>query len=103
MPRIPSRCRAAGTRQGRVVLVQLRDEVDPETGQRFTVKRYRSEKTTDENGWRHVEITLMPDNPAFEPITLTGDDEERVAVIAELLEVLGTADAIEGREFAQNT
>ena len=92
-----------GTRQGRVVLVQLRDEVDPETGQRFTVKRYRSEKTTDENGWRHVEITLMPDNPAFEPITLTGDDEERVAVIAELLEVLGTADAIEGRESAQNT
>ena len=79
----------AGTRQGRVVLVQLADEIDPETGQRFTVKRYRSEKTADEDGWRHVAITLRPDNPAFEAIRLTADDEERVAVVAEFVEVVG--------------
>ena len=78
-----------GTRQGRVVLVQLADEIDPETGQRFTVKRYRSEKTADEDGWRHVAITLGPDNPAFEPIRLTADDEGRVAVVAEFVEVVG--------------
>ena len=78
-----------GTRQGRVVLVQLADEVDPETGQRFTVKRYRSEKTADEDGWRHVAITLKPDNPAFEPIQLRAEDEERVAVVAEFVEVVG--------------
>ena len=45
-----------GTRQGRVVLMRLADEIDLETGQRFTVKRYRSEKTADEDGaggmWR---------------------------------------------------
>ena len=34
-----------GTRAGKVVLVQLHDTLDPDTGQRFTVKRYRSEKT----------------------------------------------------------
>ena len=34
----------AGTRQGKMVLVQLRDATDPETGQRYTVKRYKSEK-----------------------------------------------------------
>ena len=78
-----------GTRQGRVVLVQLADEVDPETGQRFTVKRYRSEKTADEDGWRHVAITLKPDNAAFEPIQLRAEDEERVAVVAEFVEVVG--------------
>ena len=33
-----------GTRQGRLVVVQLEDAVDPETRQRYTVKRYRSEK-----------------------------------------------------------
>jgi phage repressor protein C with HTH and peptisase S24 domain len=33
-----------GSRQGRTVLVQLRDATDPETGHRYTVKRYESEK-----------------------------------------------------------
>ena len=81
----------AGARQGRVVLVRLEDDADPETGQRFTVKRYRSEKTADEDGWRHVAIELLPDNPAFEPILLTADDEARVAVVAEFLEVVAGA------------
>ena len=79
-----------GSRQGRVVLVRMRDEIDPETGERFTVKRYRSEKTEDENGWRHVEITLEPLNPAFEPIRLPPtDDEGCVEILAEFVEVIG--------------
>ena len=80
-----------GTRQGRIVLVQLRDAVDPDTGQRFTVKRYRSERTTDADGWRHVEITLEPVNPDFRPIVLTADEEDSVAVVAELIEVIDSA------------
>ena len=79
-----------GTRQGRTVLVQLRDAVDPDTGERFTVKRYRSERTADADGWRHVRITLEPTNPDFAPIELTADDEHSVTVAAELIEVLGT-------------
>ena len=62
-----------------------------ETGERFTVKRYRSRKTQDENGWRHVEITLEPLNRDFEPIVMVADDEPEVGVVAELLEVLGPA------------
>ena len=80
-----------GTRQGRTVLVQLRDAVDPDTDQRFTVKRYRSEKTADEYGWRHVSIVLEPINPEFQPIELTTEDEYAVAVVAELVEVIGSA------------
>ncbi len=93
-PRVPdgSYCLFAspvtGTRQGRIVLVQLRDAVDPDTGHRFTVKRYRSERTTDADGWRHVEITLEPINPDFGPIVLTADEEDSVAVVAELIEVI---------------
>ena len=78
-----------GTRQGRVVVVQLQDGTDPETGQRFTVKRYRSEKAADEDGWRHVRVVLAPDNAEYEPIVLTPEDEGSVAVVAELVEVLG--------------
>ena len=78
-----------GTREGRTVLVQLRDALDPDTGERLTVKRYRSEKTADEDGWRHVRIVLEPGNPEFPPIELNTDDEGSVAVVAELVEVIG--------------
>jgi SOS-response transcriptional repressor LexA len=79
-----------GTRQGKTVLVRLRDQVDPEHGGRYTVKRYISEKAaSDEGGWRHVKITLKPNNPSYLPIELTTDDEGTVAVVAELIEVLG--------------
>ena len=78
-----------GTRQGRTVLVQLRDAIDPETGERYTVKRYESEKMTAEDGtWHHVKISLRPRNPDFQPIELTSEDEGSVQVVAEMLEVL---------------
>jgi type I restriction enzyme R subunit len=77
-----------GTRQGKTVLVQLRDSTDPETGQRYTVKRYESEKAAKSDAWRHERITLKPLNPDFEPITLTPEDEGQLKVVAELVEVL---------------
>ena len=77
-----------GTRRGKTVLVQLRDATDPETGQRYTVKRYKSEKAKEGDSWRHEKITLEPFNPDFEPIVLTGADEGEFQVIAELIEVL---------------
>jgi len=80
-----------GTRQGKTVLVQLRDAADPETGQRYTIKRYDSEKRAGEGSWRHGRIMLWPINPAFDPIILTGEEGGSAQVIAELLEVLGVA------------
>ena len=77
-----------GTRQGKIVLVQLRGATDPETGQRYTVKRYKSEKAKKNDSWRHEKITLEPVNPHFEPIVLTGADDGELQVIAELVEVL---------------
>ena len=78
-----------GTRQGKSVLVQLRDATDPETGQRYTVKRYKSEKAMEDDSWRHEKITLESVNPDFEPIVLTGADEGELHVIAELVKLLG--------------
>ena len=78
-----------GTRQGKIVLVQLRDAIDPDTDQRYTVKRYQSEKAEAGDSWRHVKITLKPVNPDFEPIVLTGADDGELQVIAELVDVLG--------------
>ena len=99
-PRIPDgsvclfRQGVAGSRTGRIVLVRLRDAVDPETGERFTVKRYRSEKSAATEGpWRHVRITLEPLNPDFTPIELVAEDDRgagTVDVLAEFLDVLHT-------------
>ena len=78
-----------GTRHGKIVLVKLSNEVDPETGERFTVKRYKSEKTEADDGtWRHLKITLKPSNPEFKAIELTYEDEGQVEVVGEFLAVL---------------
>lgn len=81
-----------GTRQGKTVLVQLRDKKDPETGERYTVKRYESEKVPDEESWRHARITLKPANRDFAAIELTGGEGD-LTVIAEFIEVLGKPNA----------
>jgi type I restriction enzyme R subunit len=77
-----------GTRQGKTVLVQLRDGTDRETGERYTVKRYESEKVAKGDSWRHARITLKPVNPSFEPIVLTGNDAGEFKVVAEVVQVL---------------
>ena len=79
-----------GTRQGKTVLVQLRDATDPETDQRYTVKLYKSKRAEEGDSWRHVKITLAPVNLDFEPIELTGAEGE-LQVVAELVEVLESA------------
>jgi len=83
------RAKLAGTRQGKVVLVQYRGPADPETGGSFTVKRYSSEKASStDGGWRHTRVVLSPTNPEYQPIVLAADDAEHVEVIAEMVMVL---------------
>jgi SOS-response transcriptional repressor LexA len=79
----------AGSRQGKVVLAELRDGLDPETGERYSVKRYTSAKVETEDGWRHVEVTLEPVNREFAPIVLSADEEAEVHVVAEFVAVVG--------------
>jgi len=86
------RANPAGTRQGKVVVVQHRSIADPETGGRYTVKLYTSEKVpAGEGGWRHERITLRPDSDRreFEPIEISvGEGEDSFVVVAEMLTVL---------------
>lgn len=96
--RIPSgswclfRANPAGSREGKVVLVQHRSIADPETGGRFTVKVYSSVKAADREGsWRHRRIVLKPDTdqPGYEPIVLElNEEQDEVQVVAEWLMVM---------------
>ncbi len=80
----------AGSRQGKVVLVQHHDIADAESGGSYTVKRYESHKQ-ESDGAVVGTIELRPVNPEFEPIVLEPGDEAEVQVIAELVTVLGGA------------
>ena len=80
-----------GSRHGRVVLVSLTDAADPETGNRYTVKRYESEKLEVRGSWRHSMVILKPDNPAFAPLSFDRAAGSGLAVVAEVVDVLGTA------------
>ena len=82
----------AGTRQGKVVLVQHRDITDNDTGGHYTVKVYESKKKFATDGtWSHSSITLRPDTSAeeYSPIILEERQAEDLRVIAELVAVLG--------------
>jgi SOS-response transcriptional repressor LexA len=74
-----------GSRQGRLVLVEA---MGGDANDRYTVKRYRSEKKQAADGsWSHERITLEPLNPEFESWDLN-PEEERYRIIAEFVRVL---------------
>jgi superfamily II DNA or RNA helicase/diadenosine tetraphosphate (Ap4A) HIT family hydrolase/HKD family nuclease/SOS-response transcriptional repressor LexA len=73
----------AGSREGRIVLVQLGTDGAGENGGRFTVKKYHSEKTVTADGWRHDRIQLLPVNPAFEPIEIEAENAEDLVIVGE--------------------
>jgi SOS-response transcriptional repressor LexA len=81
------RAGVAGSRQGRLVLVEA---LGRGSNDRYTVKRYRSRKSQRPDGsWGHDQIRLEPLNPEYEAWDLDpSEEEERYRVIAEFVRVL---------------
>ncbi|OGX39611.1 MAG: hypothetical protein A3D87_01480, partial [Omnitrophica WOR_2 bacterium RIFCSPHIGHO2_02_FULL_50_17] len=79
-----------GSRNGKIVLVESRKILDPETNTSYTIKRYFSEKAAgeDENSFRHKKIILRPDNKDFDDIVLENVREDEFHVAAEFVEVV---------------
>jgi hypothetical protein len=76
----------AGSRQGKILLLQYRGPADPDTGGSYTVKVYHSSKiAVPEGEWRNQQITLSPTNPDYEPILLFPKDQNDFRVVAEFL------------------
>jgi hypothetical protein len=73
-----------GSRVGRLVLVE---EIGGRGDDRYTVKRYTSEKTHADETWTHGKIALEPLNPDFPKLKLE-PEEERYRIIAEFVQVL---------------
>ena len=77
----------AGSREGRLLLVQCNTHLDPEDGGRYTVKRYHSVKSKSEDGWQHGSIELQPLNPDYNVIRVTPEDSGLVRVVGEFVAV----------------
>jgi hypothetical protein len=82
-----------GSRQGKRLLIEQTGgtgmdgrSASAAPGSRYTVKRYTSRKTMNEDGtWQHESIRLEPLNPEFEAFDLGSGD---FRVIAEFVQVL---------------
>jgi phage repressor protein C with HTH and peptisase S24 domain len=89
-PRIPNgslcvfRKGVVGSRAGRLVLVRNAELADEN---RYTVKRYRSEKTYTEEGFQHTRIRLESLNPDY-PSWDLDEDETKYQIVAEFVRVL---------------
>jgi SOS-response transcriptional repressor LexA len=77
----------AGSREGRIVLVQFNTLGAGENGGRFTVKKYHAEKSVTADGWRHDRIELLPLNRAFTPIELEPEDSADLTIVGEFVRV----------------
>jgi SOS-response transcriptional repressor LexA len=75
-----------GALDGRRVVVQLRDETDPETGGSYTLKRWRIGDVGPDG--EPTRIDLRPDNIGFPTIRLSPETGD-IRVIAEFLETVG--------------
>jgi hypothetical protein len=85
------RSASAGSRQGKVVLVELRDVQDPETKGQYTIKLYESTKQSTKGAWEHETITLKPDSniQGFSNLVFSSGSSERLTIRGELVAVLG--------------
>lgn len=95
--RIPSgawclfRNAGAGSREGKIVLVWSHDIQDPDTGGRYTIKRYSSEKCETPDGWRHQRIILSPESHSkdYQPIIIPNNEEYELQVLGEYIATIG--------------
>jgi len=83
----------AGSRGGRILLVQHHAISDPELGGSYTVKRYRSLKVQDTDAgedslWAHAAIQLEPLNRECATIWLNPDQVDELRVVAEFVRVM---------------
>lgn len=78
-----------GSRDGKVVLVEYSGLQDPDTGMRYTVKKYESEKEyLDDGSWRHKRIVLSPINREYSDIVLADIPGHAFRVSAEFVACL---------------
>jgi len=70
--------------------VECVDNIDTDSGSRYTVKVYESFKTEDECGWHHSLIQLKPNSydSSFRTLEMANDEALRYRVVGEFIRVI---------------
>ena len=80
------RANPAGSRQGKIVLVQHHNYYDSDYAGAYSIKEYRSSKSYDQFGnWQHEKIELLPLNKDYNPIVIDELESEDFRVIGEFI------------------
>lgn len=80
---------SAGSRQGKIVLVQHTNFYDADYSGAYSIKEYFSAKSYDEFGnWQHEKIELNPLNSDYNSIIINAEDAEDFRVIGEFVDVV---------------
>ena len=83
------RANPAGSRQGKIVLVQHHNYYDSDFAGAYSIKEYNSSKSYDEFGnWEHEKIELKPLNKDYNPIVINAEEAEDFRVIGEFIGVV---------------
>ena len=83
------RANPAGSREGKIVLVQHTNFYDSDYSGAYSIKEYSSLKSYDEfGGWQHEKIELKPLNSDYNSIIITPDDGDEFRVIGEFIGVI---------------
>ncbi len=74
---------SGGSRNGKIVLVELTNLQDPDFGSSYTVKEYHSKKFVDSEKWNHESIILKPlsSTSEYTDIEIMKNEMESVKVI----------------------
>lgn len=80
---------SGGSRNGKIVLVELTDYTDADSGSNYTIKEYSSKKISSEDGWRHEEILLLPKSTEpYQSIVLRDEETVGLKVVGVFVRVL---------------
>lgn len=80
---------SGGSRNGLITLVEMTDYTDIDFGSNYTIKEYSSKKTSSEDGWKHEEITLLPNSSLpYDPIILRDEQTVGLKVVGLFVRVL---------------
>lgn len=83
------RANPAGSRQGKVVLVQHSHYYDADYSGAYSIKEYTSSKSYDEFGnWQHEIVELNPFNKDYNSIIITPENGEEFRVVGEFVGVI---------------
>ena len=78
------RANPAGSRQGKIVLVEHHNYYDADYSGSYSIKIYNSKKSYDEFGnWQHEEIVLQPRNKSYSPIVLEETESDEFRIVGE--------------------